>query len=81
MQAAGRRYDDLPLSEASTQAARAPTIRAGRAITLQVRMRECLERMGAAPFPAASDELNHMEYFLTHLANGQPIRPNAPSVR
>ena len=81
IQAAGRRYEDLPLSEAPTQAARAPTIRDGRAITLQVRMRECLERMGAAPFPAASDELNHIEYYLTHLANGQAIKPNGWSAR
>jgi sulfur-oxidizing protein SoxA len=81
IQAAGRRYDDSPLSEASGQAARAPTLRDGKAITLQARMRECLERMGAAPFPAASEELNHIEYFLTHLANGQAIRPNAPSAR
>ena len=40
-------------------------------------MRECLERMGAAPFAAGSDELNQLEYYLTYLANGQPVKANA----
>jgi sulfur-oxidizing protein SoxA len=51
-------------------------IRDSGAVTLQARMRECLELMGAAPFPAGSDELNQLEYFLTHLSNGLPLRPN-----
>jgi len=32
--------------------------------------------MGAAPFPAGSDELNHLEYFLTYLSNGQTLKAN-----
>jgi hypothetical protein len=40
-------------------------------------MRECLELMGAAPFAAGSDELNSLEYYLTSLANGMPIKANA----
>jgi hypothetical protein len=36
-------------------------------------MRQCLERMGAAPFPAGSDELNHLEYYLAQQSNGMPL--------
>jgi hypothetical protein len=46
-------------------------------VTLQMRVRECLDRMGAAPFPAGSDELAHLEFFLAYLSNGLPIRANA----
>lgn len=77
VQGAGKRYDGEVLSAAVGQAAHAPVIRDGKALTLQVRMRECLERMGVAPFPAGSDELNHLEYFLTVLSNGLPLQPNA----
>ena len=58
-------------------APRWPFVREGRAVTLQAQVRECLERMGAAPFPAGSDELAQIDYFLVALATGQPIRPNA----
>jgi len=47
------------------------------AVTAQARMRECLERMGAAPFAAGSDELNQLEYYVTWLANGKPVKANA----
>jgi len=76
VQGAGKRYDGEVLSAAVGQAAHAPVIRDGKALTLQVRMRECLERMGVAPFPAGSDELNHLEYFLTVLSNGLSLQPN-----
>jgi len=36
-----------------------------------------LERMGAAPFPAGSDELAHLDYFLAYLSNGLAIRANS----
>ena len=74
---AGKRYADLPLSPAIGQAARWPFIRGGEVLTLQAQIRRCLERMGAAPFPAGSEELNDLEYFLTFLSNGIPIRANA----
>ncbi len=77
VQGAGRRYGEVPLSPAIGQATHWPVIRDGKAVTLQARMRECLELMGAAPFPAGSDELNHLEYFLTYLSNGQTLRSNA----
>jgi cytochrome c len=52
-------------------------VRRGSAVTLQERIRECLELMGAAAFPAGSDELNTVEYFLTFLSNGLPMSANA----
>lgn len=77
LQGAGKRYADVPLSPAIGQAAHWPVIRDDMAITLQARMRECLELMGAAPFAAGSDELNHLEYFLSYLSNGLALRANA----
>jgi sulfur-oxidizing protein SoxA len=74
---AGKHFEDSVLSAAAAQAPQWPLVRNGVAVTAQARMRECLERMGAAPFAAGSDELNQIEYYLTTLANGQPIRANA----
>lgn len=77
VQGAGRRYTDTALSPAIGQATHWPVIRGGLPVTLQSRMRECLELMGAAPFAAGSDELNHLEYFLTYLSNGLVLKANA----
>ena len=77
VQGAGKHFEESVLSAAASQAPRWPLVRNGAAVTAQARMRECLERMGAAPFAAGSDELNQIEYYLTTLANGQPIRANA----
>jgi sulfur-oxidizing protein SoxA len=77
VQAAGHRYGDQALSPAIGQATHWPLVRGGRAVTLQARIRECLELMGSAPFPAGADELNHIEYFLTYLSNGLVVRANA----
>jgi sulfur-oxidizing protein SoxA len=77
VQSAGKRYDDAVLSPAIGQATHWPVVRDGRAITLQMRVRECLERMGAAPFAPGSDELNHLEYFLAYLSNGLALKANA----
>ena len=76
VQAAGRRYADIVLSPAIGQGTHWPVIRDGRPVTMQMRMRECLELMGAAPFATGSDELNHLEYFLTYLSNGLPLKAN-----
>jgi sulfur-oxidizing protein SoxA len=76
VQGAGKRYEDTPLSPAIGQATHWPVIRKGAALTLQERVRECLELMGAAPFPAGSEELNNLEYFLTYLSNGLPLGAN-----
>ena len=76
VQGAGKRYADMPLSPAIGQATHGVFIRDAKAVTLQARVRECLERMGVAPFAAGSDELNNLEYFLTYLSNGLAIQPN-----
>ncbi|HEX3062935.1 MAG TPA: sulfur oxidation c-type cytochrome SoxA [Usitatibacter sp.] len=76
LQGAGKRYDDKVLSPAIGEATHWPEVRDGAAITLQARIRECLELMGAAPFAAGSDELNDLEYFLTYLSNGLPLSAN-----
>jgi sulfur-oxidizing protein SoxA len=76
VQGAGKRFGEQALSPALGQAAAYPVIRKGAAVTLHARMRECLELMGAAPFPAGSEELNHLEYYLAYLANGLPLTPN-----
>jgi sulfur-oxidizing protein SoxA len=81
VQSAGKRYADTPLSPAIGQATHWPAVRDGRAVTLQARIRECLELMGAAPFPAGSDELNHIEYFLAYLSNGLPLKANVGRTR
>lgn len=72
----GKRFGDTPLSPAVGQATHWPVIRDGIAVTLHMRMRECLELMGAAPFAAGSEELNQLEYFLSYLSNGLPLRAN-----
>ncbi len=77
VQGAGKRYDESVLSPAIGQATHWPEIRGAAAVTLQARIRECLGRMGAAPFAAGSDELNELEYYLTYLSNGLPLTANA----
>lgn len=77
VQGAGKRYVESPLSPAIGQATHWPVIRKGNPLTLQDRIRECLELMGAAPFPTGSEELNNIEYYLTYLSNGLPLTANA----
>lgn len=77
VQGAGKRYVDIPLSPAIGQATHWPVIRKGSPLTFQDRIRECLELMGAAPFPTGSEELNNIEYYLTYLSNGLPVSANA----
>ena len=74
---AGKRFGEQALSPAIGQVSSYPVIRNGAAVTLHARMRECLQLMGAAPFPAGSDELNNLEYYLAFVANGLPLQPNA----
>ena len=76
VQAAGKRFADTPLSPAIGQSTHWPVVRDGAPVSLHMRIRECLELMGAAPFPAGSDELNQLEYFLSYLSNGLPLRAN-----
>ena len=81
VQGAGKRFGELPLSPAVGQATHWPVIRGGTAVTMHMRMRECLELMGAAPFPAGADELNQLEYFLSYLSNGLPLKANVARPR
>jgi sulfur-oxidizing protein SoxA len=74
VQAAGKRYGEHVLSPVAGEAAALHDIHDGKALTLQARMRECLERMGAAPFPAGSEELNRLEYYVTFQSNGLPLK-------
>lgn len=74
---AGKFFGDVAIPAPVGAAAQWPYLRDGRPVTLQMRVRECLDLMGAAPFPAGSDELAHLEYFLTYLSNGMVLRPNA----
>lgn len=54
-----------------------PVVRDGRALTLQVRARECLDtRMGAKPPAVESEPLANLDYFLSFLASGSPLVPN-----
>jgi len=76
IQGAGKRYHERVLSPAIGQATHWPEVRGGAPVTLQARIRECLETMGAAPFAAGSDELNDLEYFLAYLSNGLPLTAN-----
>ena len=76
VQGAGKNFGNATLSPAVGQATHWPVIRDGAPVTLQARIRECLELMGAAPFAAGSDELNHLEYFLAYLSNGLPLKAN-----
>ncbi len=76
VQGAGKHFGEAALSPAVGQATHWPVIRDGVPVTLQARMRECLELMGAAPFAAGSEELNHLEYFLAYLSNGLAIKAN-----
>lgn len=76
VQGAGRWYAEKALSPAIGQATHWPAIRDGKAMALQSRIRECLELMGAAPFAFGSEELNRIEYFLTYLSNGLPLKSN-----
>jgi sulfur-oxidizing protein SoxA len=76
VQSAGLRFDDAPLSPAIGQATHWPVIRDGVPVTLQARIRECLRLMGAAPFAHGSDELNHLEYFLSFTSNGLALNAN-----
>jgi sulfur-oxidizing protein SoxA len=73
----GSFFGDTAIPSPVGAATQWPYFQGGRAVTLQMRLRECLDRMGAAPFPAGSDELAHLDYFLTYLSNGLPLRPNA----
>jgi sulfur-oxidizing protein SoxA len=81
VQAAERRYAGAPLPALAGQATRPTRVRNGKAVTMQARMRECLELMGAAPFAPGSEELNQLEYYVTQRSNGMALRTGATRPR
>jgi len=76
VQGAGRWFAEKPLSPAIGQATHWPVIRDAAPVSFQARIRECMALMGAAPFAFGSEELNRIEYFLTYLSNGLPLKSN-----
>jgi sulfur-oxidizing protein SoxA len=72
---AGRILRTEIISPTVGQATHWPVFRAGDNLnTLHIRLRRCMEQMRASPFPAGSEELNNLEYFLAYLSNGLPLR-------
>ena len=72
---AGRILRTEIISPSVGQATHWPVFRAGDNLnTLHIRLQRCMEQMRASPFPAGSEELNNLEYFLAYLSNGLPLR-------
>jgi len=52
-----------------------PIFRAGEELmTFQGRFNRCMEQMRAAPFGYNSEQWNNLEYFLSYLSNGLPLK-------
>ncbi len=63
------------LSPMIGQAAHWPEFRAGTdLVTLQGRFRQCQKNTRAAPLDFNSEEYNDLEYFMTYMSNGLPMR-------
>ena len=63
------------ISPALGQAAHWPIFRGGQELmTFQGRFKRCMEQMRAVPYGYNSDEFNSLEYFLTYLSNGLPLK-------
>ncbi len=75
VQHAGGLYGQVGLSPAIGQAANWPRLEPGGKVrTLHMQFQNCMLRTRAEPFAPGSDEYNNLEYFLTFLSNGLPIR-------
>ncbi len=63
------------ISPALGQATHWPIFRGGEELmTFQARFKRCMEQMRAVPYGFDSDEWNNLEYFLTYLSNGLPLK-------
>jgi sulfur-oxidizing protein SoxA len=63
------------ISPALGHATHWPIFRGGEELmTLQGRFKRCMEQMRATPFGYGSDEWNNLEYFLSYLSNGLPLK-------
>ncbi len=43
-------------------------------MTLQGRFKRCMEQMRAEPFGYNSEEWNNLEYYLSYISNGLPLK-------
>lgn len=76
---AGQLNGERGLSFVIGQAATWPRLEPGGNVrTLQRQFQSCMEKMGAEPFPMGAEEFNALEYFLTFLSNGVPLRVLLP---
>ena len=74
-QIAGMRAHEVGTSPAVGQATSWPKLEPGdRVRTLQMQFQHCMKRAEAEPFELGSEEFNDLEYFLTFVSNGLPIR-------
>ena len=63
------------ISPALGQATHWPIFRGGEELmTFQGRFKRCMEQMRAVPYGFASEEWNNLEYFLSYLSNGLPVK-------
>ena len=63
------------ISPALGQAAHWPIFRGGEELmTFQGRFKRCMEQMRAVPYGYDSQEWNDLEYFLSYLSNGVPLK-------
>jgi sulfur-oxidizing protein SoxA len=63
------------ISPALGQATHWPIFRGGEELmTFQGRFKRCMEQMRAEPYGYDSEEWNDLEYFLSYLSNGLPLR-------
>lgn len=63
------------ISPALGHAAHWPVFRGGEELmTFQGRFKRCMEQMRAVPYGYASEEWNNLEYFLSYISNGIPLK-------
>jgi len=63
------------ISPALGQATHWPIFRGGEELmTFQGRIKRCMEQMRAAPFGFDSEEWNNLEFYLSYLSNGLPLK-------
>jgi L-cysteine S-thiosulfotransferase len=78
VQYAGAVYGEAGLSPAVGQTVTYPRLQPGGTIrTLHAQFQRCMQRSGAEPFAVGADEFSNLEYYLSFLSNGLPLRPLA----
>lgn len=75
VQNAGKLFGSKGLSPAIGLTANWPRLEPGGSVlTLHHQFQRCMTRVGAEPFAAGGDEFNNLEYYLSYLSNGAPLR-------